>query len=175
LQIVGRKAYPYSALCRRPDYADPDTARVAQREISTGGIGTILFGCLAASGPFPRLACCFPILGQGIGVKGLARMRFSPSGQPCVSSHLNSRLLTSVPYERVCDLSDYADLAGLQPCSAGASRNDVRITRGRRNRYICVHPSHSECRGCRHAERGQLFEWTPVAVEDVGDRLIRRS
>jgi hypothetical protein len=43
-------------LCRPPDWADPDTACVVQREIPTRDIGTILFGCPGGT-PAPRRHC----------------------------------------------------------------------------------------------------------------------
>ena len=60
--------------CGIADCADLDTACVAQREIPTGDIGTILFGCLAAllrlgAIAGAGLAFCYPILGDRIGVK----------------------------------------------------------------------------------------------------------
>jgi hypothetical protein len=61
-------------LCRSSDCADLDTARVAQREIPTRNMVTILFGCLDALlrlGAIARagLASCDPNLGDGTGVK----------------------------------------------------------------------------------------------------------
>jgi hypothetical protein len=60
------------------DSGDLDTACVAQREIPNRDLGTILLGCRAA---FPRLgaaaaalACCYPILGDSIGMNALVRM-----------------------------------------------------------------------------------------------------
>jgi hypothetical protein len=71
---IRRWGYRDRRLCRPPDCADLDTACVAQREIPSRDIGTILCGCPAARlrlGAIAHagLACSQPILGDGIGVK----------------------------------------------------------------------------------------------------------
>jgi hypothetical protein len=121
-------------LCRLPDCADLDTACVAQQEIPTRDIGTILFeslaallrlGAIAGAG----LARCYPILGDGSGVQRW-HGRGSPSGLPCVSSHLNSRFLASVRTGAGAAPRIVPTSRDCKPWSAGASKNDIgTITR----------------------------------------------
>jgi hypothetical protein len=129
--ITAQRIQPWSyrRLCRPPDCADLNMACVAQRDsywrhrhnpVRVPGCNPCASARLRAG-----FAFCYP--------DPRSRDWSESAGPDEVSPRASRVFLRTLPRDSslrfrtgaYCGLSDCADLAGLQPCSAGASTNDI--------------------------------------------------